>query len=176
MTASSTRAFYDTVIFLLSLNPRDVDSAACRGLLDVDSPSFTWSIIISAITRAEATLHEYLDQLEQRCALQGVEWIEVSQQAIAAVMKQQRQLKAELTRAGMQSHDIKQAFAATAARAALFVTRDRDFCDPKDKARRAKKAHGTAVSRLLEAELGLEVLFPTEARTRLLAVSTRDSS
>lgn len=175
MTPSRTRAFYDTVIFVLSLNPADEDNAACRDLLDVDSPALTWAIIISAITRAEATIQEYLDQLEQRCALQGVEWVEVPQQTIAATMKGLRQLKAKLTRAGMQSHDIKQACAATAAKATLFVTRDSDFRDPRDKAQRAKKTPGTAVSKLLRAELGLEVLFPTDAHKTLMALSRRSS-
>ncbi|MBK7823673.1 hypothetical protein [Nannocystis sp.] len=164
------------MIFVLSLNQGDSHSEPCRALLDVDSPSLTWSIIISAITRAEATLHEYLDQLEQRCALQGLEWIEVPQTAIAATMKQQRQLKAKLDQAGMQSHDIKQVFAAVAGQAALFVTRDRDFFDPKDKAQRAKKSRGTAVSRLLQTELGLTALFPAEAHARLLALSPDDAS
>ena len=173
MTASRTRAFYDTVIFVLSLNPADEDSAACRDLLDVDSPSLTWAIIISAITKAEATIQEYLDQLELRCALQGIEWVEVPQQTIAATMKGLSQLTAKLKQAGMESHDIKQAAAANAANAALFVTRDSDFRDPKDKVRRAKKAPGTAVSKLLRAELGLEVLFPTDAHAKLMTLSRK---
>ena len=168
MTRSSARAFYDTVIFLLSLNQGDRDHEACLALVDVDSAAVTWAILISAITRAEASLHEYLDQLEQRCALQGVEWVEVTQQEIAVEMKQRRQLKAELDRAGMQTHDIKQVFAAVAGRAELLVTRDRDFLDPKDKARRGKKARGSAVSKQLQAELGLAVLFPGEARAQLI--------
>lgn len=168
MTRSSARAFYDTVVFLLSLNQGDRDHEACRALVDVDRAAVTWSILISAITRAEASLHEYLDQLEQRCALQGVEWVEVSQREIAAEMKQRRPLKAELDRAGMQAHDIKQVFAAVSGRAGLLVTRDRDFLDPKDKSRRGKKGRGSAVSKQLQAELGLVVLFPREARERLL--------
>ncbi len=175
MTRAGARAFYDTVIFVLALNKGDPDHKPCQALLDIDSASLTWSIIISAITRAEATLHEYLDQLEQRCALQGVEWIEIPQTAIAATMKQRRQLKTKLDQAGMQSHDVKQVFAAVAGRAALFVTRDRDFFDPKDKARSAQKKRGTQVSKLLQAELGLEVLFPAEAHAELIARSTDDA-
>src|SRR6185369_6100067 len=76
------RAFYDTVIFALSINPADGDHVHCRALLDVDSGTITWCLVLSVITRGEATLHEYLDQLEQRCAMQGVEWLEVRQEEI----------------------------------------------------------------------------------------------
>jgi hypothetical protein len=69
------RAFYDTVIFALSLNTRDADNKACRDLLDIDSGGVTWCIVISSISRGESTLYEYLNQLEQRCAAQGVSWI-----------------------------------------------------------------------------------------------------
>lgn len=171
MKRAGTRAFYDTVIFVLSLNKGDADSDACRALLDIDSPSLTWSILLSVITRAEATLHEYLDQLEQRCALQGVEWVEIPTSTIAATMKKQREVKARLGRAGMQSHDIKQVFAAVAGRAALFVTRDRDFFDPKDKARRSTKTPGSSVSKILTAELELEPLFPAPALAKLLSTN-----
>lgn len=162
---SSTRAFYDTNIFLLAINTADPDNKACHALLDIDT--VTWRIILSAITRGEATLHEYLDQLEQRCALQGVEWVEVPQSAIAATIKQHKTLSAKLKQAGMQSVDIKQVFAAVAGDATLLITRDQDFLDPKDKARPGKKTRGNAVSKLLAGELDLEVLFPKAAQARL---------
>jgi hypothetical protein len=128
------RAFYDTVIFVLSLNRRDPDHPACVELLAIESGGVTWSIAVSAITRGEATLREYLDQLELRCAQQGVEWVEVKQEQVAEAMRRARATKAALEQAGMQSRDIKQAFAAVWAKAIVFVTRDRDFFDPKDKA------------------------------------------
>lgn len=172
MKRSATRAFYDTVIFNLSLNEADADYQACAALLDIDSAAITWCIVISAITRAEASLDEYLNQLEQRCALQGVEWVEVSSPEIAAVAQKQRSLKAKLIKAGMQSPDVKQAFAAVAGKASLFVTRDRDFRDPKDKGQRGKKSRGTAVHNLLRDMLDLAVHFPADAHAKLTALST----
>jgi hypothetical protein len=163
------RAFYDTVIFALSLNPGDRDHTSCRGLLDTDSGRITWAIVLSAISRGEATLHEYLDQLEQRCAVQGVEWFEVPVSDISEAMRQNRATKSRLEQAGMQSRDIKQVFAAAWGRAAIFITRDRDFFDPKDKSRRGKKTRGTSVRDLLQAELTVEPLFPQDALQRLRA-------
>jgi predicted nucleic acid-binding protein len=168
VSGSGVKAFYDTVIFVLSLNTADPDHALCRDLLDTNT--ITWSIAVSAITRGEASIHEYLDQLEQRCALQGIEWFEISSKDIAATAKQYRSLKTSLQQAGMQSDDIKQIFAAIAATASLFVTRDRDFLDPKDKAKRGKKTRGTAIDRLLDAKrIALEVMFPAAALDRLTA-------
>ena len=164
---ATVRAFYDTVIFALSLNRSDPDYTACRDLVDVDSTSITWSIVLSAITRGEASLNEYVSQLEQRCALQGVEWIEVPQDEIARALKEGRAVKARLEQAGMQSRDIKQAFAASSAKSRLLITRDRDFCDPKDKRRRGAKRRGSEVRTLLRDALGLDALFPTEALTKL---------
>ena len=175
MTRADPRAFYDTVIFNLSLNKADADHEACRALLDIDSAAITWCIVISAITRGEASLDEYLDQLEQRCALQGVAWVEVSAPEIAAVAKIHRSLKAKLTSAGMQPPDIKQAFAAVGGRASLFVTRDRDFRDPKDKGQRGKKRRGTTVDNLLRDTLHLEVLFPIDAHATLIPGSMGDA-
>lgn len=174
MKRSRARAFYDTVIFNLSFNKTDPDHEACAALLDIDG--ITWCIVISAITRGEASLDEYLNQLEQRCALQGVEWVEVSSSEIAAVAKEQLKLKTKLKAAGMQSPDIKQAFAANAGSSSLFVTRDRDFRDPKDKSQRGKKSRGTAVHKLLRETLALEVLFPTDAHARLTTASPDNAS
>jgi hypothetical protein len=165
----TTRAFYDTVIFELSLNHRDADHAPCRALLDVDGGTVAWCIVISAVTRGEATLHEYLNELERRCAMQGVEWLEVRSEDIGLGLRQKRPLKARLEQAGMQSRDIKQVFAAAWATAEVFVTRDRDFFDPKDKSRRGKKARGSSVRDLLRAELAIEPLFPVEALRHLSA-------
>jgi predicted nucleic acid-binding protein len=163
------RAFYDTVIFALSINQADEDHDPCRALLDVDSGAITWSIVLSVITRGEATLHEYLDQLEQRCAMQGVEWLEVRQEDLGEVMRKKRATKARLEQAGMHSRDIKQAFAAAWARAAVLVTRDRDFFDPHDKSRRGKKTRGTAVHDVLRDELSVHPMFPADALRRLRA-------
>jgi predicted nucleic acid-binding protein len=163
------RAFYDTVIFALSINPADGDHLHCRALLDVDSGTITWCLVLSVITRGEATLHEYLDQLEQRCAMQGVEWLEVRQEDIGEAMRKKRVVKARLEQAGMQSRDIKQAFAAAWARAAVFVTRDRDFFDPQDKGRRGKKTRGTSVRNVLRDELSIDPMFPADALERLRA-------
>jgi hypothetical protein len=163
------RAFYDTVVFVLSLNPRDGDHAPCRDLLDVDSGKIAWCIVLSAITRGEATLHEYLNQLEQRCAVQGVDWLEVRQEHLAELIRKKRAVKAQLEQAGMQSRDIKQVFAAAWAQAIIFITRDRDFFDPKDKGRRGKKARGTSVRDLVRDELTVEPLFPADALQRLRA-------
>ena len=161
------RAFYDTVVFLLSLNQADPDHASCRSLLDVDSGTITWCITLSVITRAEATLDEYLDQLEQRSAMQGVDWREVQEDDIRAAMRRNRAVKERLERAGMQSRDIKQAFAAAWAQAVVLVTRDRDFFDPQDKGRRGRKKRGTAVSDLLREQLAIEPMFPAEALVRM---------
>lgn len=163
------RAFYDTVIFALSINRADADHDHCRALLDVDSGTITWCLVLSVITRGEASLHEYLDQLEQRCAMQGVEWLEVRQEDIGDVMRKKRAVKAQLEQAGMQSRDIKQAFAATWARAAVLVTRDRDFFDPQDKGRRGKKTRGTTVRDVLRDELSVHPMFPADALDRLRA-------
>jgi hypothetical protein len=163
----TARAFYDTVIFELSLNHRDVDHAPCRALLDVDGGAVAWCIVISAVTRGEATLSEYLDELERRCAMQGVEWLEVRSEDISATVRQRRPLKVRLEQTGMQSRDIKQVFAAAWAVVEVFVTRDRDFFDPKDKSRRGKKARGSSVRDLLRDELSIEPLFPAEALRHL---------
>lgn len=163
------RAFYDTVVFVLSLNPRDGDHAYCRDLLDVDSGKIVWCIVLSAITRGETTLHEYLNQLEQRCAMQGVDWLEVQQEQLAEVMRKKRAIKARLEQAGMQSRDIKQVFAAAWAQAAIFITRDRDFFDPKDKGQRGKKRRGASVRDVVRDELSVEPLFPADAQQRLTA-------
>jgi hypothetical protein len=157
------RAFYDTVIFELSLNRRDPDHPACRELLDVENGGVVWTIVVSAITRGEATIQEYLDQLELRCAQQGIEWVEVRQEQVMEAMRRARAIKATLEQAGMQSRDIKQAFAAAWANASVFVTRDRDFFDPKDKSRRGKKTRGSRVSSVLRDELDLEAMFPADA-------------
>lgn len=170
------RAFYDTVIFKLSLNRQDPDHEACRALLDVESGGVVWGIVISAITRGEAPIWEYLDQLEQRCALQGVEWIEVRQEEITEEMRRRaRSLKSALEQAGMQSRDIKQAFAAAWAKASVFVTRDHDFFDPKDKSRRGKKARGTKVSGVLREHLDVEALFPADALRKLRRLTDSSS-
>lgn len=161
------RAFYDTVIFVLSLNQRDPDHPACRDLLDVGSDGVAWGIVVSAITYGETSLQEYLDQLELRCAQQGVEWVKVEQEQVAEVMRRARTTKAALEQAGMQSRDIKQAFAAVWAKARVFITRDRDFFDPKDKGRRGKKKRGSSVRDLLCGNLEIEALFPADALRRL---------
>lgn len=166
------RAFYDTAIFMLSLNARDPDYSACRGLVDVDSGGVVWAIVLSDITRAESTLREYLDQLEMRCAQQGVAWVEVKQDEVKQAMRSKRALKPALEQAGMQAHDIKQAFAAAWAKARIFITRDRDFFDPKDKGRRGKKTRGTRVLDVLSGELDLEVMFPADALQTLRHLGT----
>jgi hypothetical protein len=100
------RAFYDTVVFALSLNARDPDHAACSAL--VDAGTIRWCIVMSSITRGEATLHEYLNQVEQRCVAQGIVWIEVTQEQVGDALRRSRAVKAVLEQAGMQSKDIKQ--------------------------------------------------------------------
>lgn len=160
----STCAFYDTVVFLLSLNRGDPAHGACRALLAIDS--VTWTIALSAISRGEASIDEYLSQLEQQCALQGVEWREVAMDQISAAVKRNAGLKTRLTQAAMQSRDIKQAFAAGCAQAALLVTCDQDFFDPKGKrhkGRAGKADQGGLVARLLRDELGLRVCTPADA-------------
>ncbi len=163
----SERAFYDTVVFVLSLNAKDPDGPACGALLDIESGGVLWGIVLSAITRGEATLEEYLNQLEQRCALQGVEWVEVGQDQVSELMRKARALKSKLEQAGMQSRDIKQVFAASSGKAVVFVTRDRDFFDPQDKGQRGKKKRGTNVRDLIVKVLEIEPLFPVDALARL---------
>lgn len=162
------RAFYDTAIFLLSLNTADKDNKACRALLDIEGGGITWCIIISEISRGEATIREYLDQLEQRCALQGVEWIEVMLEDITGEVRKKPSLKRQLEQAGMQSRDIKQIFAAAWARSSILVTRDRDFIDPRNKRLRGRQKPGTAVFDVVLHHLAIEALFPVPALARLL--------
>lgn len=161
------RAFYDTVVFALSLNTSDPDYAPCSSLLDVDGGAITWCIVISSITRAEASLREYLDQLELRCVAQGVAWMEVHQDQVSEALRAKRALKPRFEQAGMQSRDIKQIFAAAWARAEVLVTRDRDFFDPKDKRKKGKASLGTSVAKLLRDELGIAPLLPADALERL---------
>jgi hypothetical protein len=154
--------FLDTCIFLLSLNEGDAAHKNCRALLDIER--IKWPVCLSAITRAEATISEYLDTLEVRCAVQGIDWIEVPMEKVKQVAKKYQALKKSLEKCGMQSRDIKQVFAASCASACLFVTRDLDFWDPVLKGGGGGR---TRVEAALMEAMSLKVVAPAAAIKRL---------
>lgn len=163
-TKSSIRgAFYDTVVFVLSLNTGDKDCPHCQALLDTSQ--INWSLAFSAISRAEAPIGELLDAFVTQCAFQGVDLREIDMPTITKSMKDKQNIKKRLTQTGMASRDIKQAFAASAAGCRAFITRDWDFKNPKNKVTRSGK-NNTTQNEILK-EFNLHVCLPHEARTHL---------
>ncbi|WP_147451408.1 hypothetical protein [Corallococcus llansteffanensis] len=80
---------------------------------------------------------------------------------IGAALRGIQATKKKLEQAGMQTHDIKQSVAAHSAVCELFVTRDWDFKNPKNKSSRSTKNNATA--KIIRDELGLRVCLPYEA-------------
>lgn len=165
----AARAFYDTNIFVTAAgrNPDAAERRACAALLEIEQ--VRWEIALSEISRAEATIREFLDALEIRCAAQGVPWIEVKMNEINAAMRQFPAFKRRLSQAGVQSRDLKQIFAALSASAQVLIARDQDFFDPRGKSQ--KRSRGRVVADLVQEELGLEVLRPDEALRKLRAAA-----
>jgi hypothetical protein len=152
--------FYDTCVFELALNTSDRDHADCAAL--VDAGTITWPVSFSEISRAEAPFDEYLDRFLVQCIQNGVSCIEIKMDGIQATQRLHRDTKKALEYEGMQSRDIKQAFAARAANATILVTRDRDFNAPSLKSTKSKKASSGNVLKILRQELELLVAGPKE--------------
>jgi hypothetical protein len=154
-------AFYDTNIFVLSLNAADPDGTHCVKLLDANH--ICWRVGLSEITRGESSISEYVDELLSGFAAAGVDFIEVSEAEIKSKIKTKRDVKRKLEILGVSPRDARQAFAAFSMAADLLVVRDFDFRDPAFKARMSDGGRIGRVERLLSTAFGYKVAFPVDA-------------
>src|SRR6266853_923233 len=109
-------AYYDTCIFLESLNETHRESGGCKDLL---TPSLiSWVVQICAeLSKGESTAAEFIDNFEVDCAANGVHLMRVSLVAARRTAKRHVALKKSLSRRGFTSRDWIHLMAATASRA-----------------------------------------------------------
>jgi hypothetical protein len=157
-------AYYDTCVFLESLNERHPEHDACRDVVDVRRIS--WAVVLSpGLSSAEASIGEYLDRFEIECVGQGVTVRAMSRAAGQAVEGRHRALKRVLRQRGFSGKDWQHLMAATAAEAEVLLTTDPDYWDPHNKAQPGARKQSDRVKRLIEADLPLRVRLPSEIRS-----------
>ena len=161
MTSNRLRVFYDTVIFILTKNANDKDHENCKKLFDTEI--IKWTVGFSVITRAESTINEYLDQLIVIFGFAGIDWVEVQEEGIKLAIKQKRPIFRTLEKLGVSSRDRRQIFAAFSMHASVMVTRDCDFFDPLQKALKGREKIPGRVSKVVENDLDIKVIFPPAA-------------
>lgn len=155
-----SRVFYDTCVFLIAKSTGDGDYRYCYNL--TDPAQVKWTIVVSALSHAEASIGELLERLEVQCALQGVGWLIVEEAEVKAFLKEHPALKTALKALGVGASDLRQVAAALAAKCAVLVTRDTDYELPANKANRGMRGDGD-VARTLRKDWNLRVLRPSTA-------------
>jgi hypothetical protein len=159
-------SFYDTVVFVLSLNSTDPDYRFCAEL--VDARYIRWCVALSDVTLGESTVGVYVEKLLVEWAFQGIAFSQVTAAEIKAARKRHRGTLRKLEQMRLQSRDASQVAAAAHAAAQYLVTRDADFFDPSRK-RTSGSAGGRPgkVAQVIRKELRIEVVLPREARARM---------
>lgn len=154
-------AYYDSCIFLESLNAGHNEHEACCQL--VDASRISWRVSFSPeLTAAEATLQEYLDRFEVECASHGVDLHRVTPAAANAAARQNQALKRRLSKRGFRGNDWRHLMGAVASGAHALVTVDPDYWDPQNKAQAKAKRRLDNVKRAIEASLTVEIRLPSE--------------
>ena len=161
-------AYYDSCIFLESLNPQHEEHGACCRLVDV--PRISWRVAFSPqLTTAEASLREYLEGFEIQCAAHGVDVRRMSPAAAAAAAKEHQELKKKLEQRGFRGGDWKHLMAAVASEAGVLVTVDPDYWDPRNKSQPKAKSRLDGVKRSIESSVGVRIRLPSEIVTACCA-------
>ena len=154
-------AYYDTCIFLYSLNHQLAEHDMCQHL--VDPGRITWTVSFSPeLSKAEATIGEYLERFEIECARQGVDLRPMPTATGAAAAKKHLALKKTLNKYGFSGKDWRHLMAAVAAKVQVLVTVDKDYWDPRNKAQPHAGARLERVKNTIESSLPIEVRLPSE--------------
>ena len=155
-------AYYDTCIFLASLNDDHQESEACGRLLDV--PRISWTVsLCPELSAGESAAQEYIQRFEIECASHGVELMPVAPAAAAATSKKHLGLKKLLVQRGFGARDWKHLMAAATADAKVLLTVDPDFWDPRNKAQPDARRRVVEVKKAIESCLPLKIRLPSEA-------------
>jgi len=156
-------AFYDTCVFILSLNESHRECLACQALLDV--ALIKWVIAFGEISKSESTISEFLDSFEVTCAQNGVNVISVSSRQADKFAKSIQGLKKKLRLLGFGGRDWKQLSGAASVKATTLITDDRDFWDPASKRGHTHPQDGP-VRRIIKAECKIDVELPSTGATK----------
>lgn len=155
-------AFYDTCVFLCSIDGQATHHTHCEDL--VDAAQVKWSVALSELSYAEATVSRLIEAFEVACAQHGVIVVRVLALQIQQTKRSRRHDVKKLEKMGLSSGDIKQLFAAFYAGVAYFVTDDSDFWDPSVKSKgRSARSSTCAVYQFARRTFGLQVCDPAEA-------------
>lgn len=155
-------AYYDTCVFLESLNEEHGECNACRDLLDV--PKISWDVnFCGELSSAESSAGELIDNFEVECASHGVSVNRIPVSEAKALAKEYRGLKKLLTQRSFGNRDWTHLMAAVASGSKVLCTTDPDFWDPRNKVNRKAKVRQVQVQNAIEEALPIEIRLPSEA-------------
>jgi hypothetical protein len=154
-------AYYDTCVFLESLNTDHPECDACCRLLDPQHVRWKISICRELID-AESTIREFLDRFEIICAANGVTLSNVPVASARSLGRDHKNLKRSLRQLGLEKNDWTHLMAAIAASAQCLCTTDPDFLDPANKRTPRARKKQTRVRDAIEGDLDLDILLPSE--------------
>lgn len=149
--------YYDTCIFLHSLNTANKFHAHSRKILSVSE--ITWIVSFSRdIIISEAPIKEMIDQFEIDCARNGITYYMPTFNDAKRISKVRAQDKKALRKMGFCGTDWSHLCAAIAVSAAALVTNDEDFFDPANKSNPGMHKRSTKVKRWIEYHFPLRIL------------------
>ena len=155
-------AYYDTSVFLQSLNSEHDEHEASKRLLD--ARRITWSVgICVELSSAESTAAEYIEKFEVECASSGINFIRVSNEESRRVSRRHVPLKRKLSECGFAGRDWLHLMSAVVCGSRALCTTDLDFWDPSNKANPKARKRKVFVQRQIEDSLPIKILLPSEA-------------
>jgi len=158
---ATVSAYYDTCIFLESLNPTHDECPHCVDLLD--TAKVRWKIALCReLSISESTAREFIERFEVDCALNGVNITSVTTAEARKIAKKNRDLGRSLKQLGFGSNDWTHVAAAAAAGVNCLCTVDSDFLDPANKSTPKAKRKKTRVKDAIEERFPIRVRLPSE--------------
>lgn len=154
-------AYYDTCVFQQSFNAAHPEHEASKTL--VNPAKIKWLVSFCGdLSRAEATVSEYLNYFEVECARNGVVLKAITLGEAKKVSKPHAHLRKRLFAMGFSQNDWNHLTAAVAAGVRFLCSVDPDFWDPANKANPKAKHPGKRAKKDIEHSLALKIRLPSE--------------
>lgn len=154
-------AYYDTCVFLVSLNGSHKEQGSCSDLLNVTTISWPVRICTELIV-CESSVEEFVRNFETHCVAHGVEIRDIDITDANAIGKKHQRLKKILKQKGFGGRDWTHLMAAVVSDSDFLCTVDSDFWDPENKANKKAKKQKCGVKSEIEKCLPIQVTLPSE--------------
>lgn len=154
-------AYYDSCVFLNSLNMTHKEYKSCSHI--VDAANIQWLVYFcSELISSETTASELLVAFEISCASAGAVCFDVSAEDGKKQSKKRLPLKRALAKLQLKSRDFLHLMCAVHAGAESLITVDPDFWDASNKATPKSSVKKVATKNVIEKSLPIKICMPSE--------------